>query len=126
VDGDLADSLRAARAAGAALVAAHPHDDGGRHPTRTTRRFWRERDTLGRLVDRFELFNRNELYGWVADAGLPVVANGDFHRLEHLATWKTLLPCPKDERAVVSYLRSDRPAYLTRLDDEPGRAVRAA
>ena len=37
--------------------------------------------------------------------GLAGIATGDFHRPEHLATWKTLLPCAKDERAVVEYLR---------------------
>jgi hypothetical protein len=58
----------------------------------------------------------------VAERGLPVVANGDFHRLEHLLGWKTLLPCAKDEAAIVDYLRSARPAFLTRIDAaEPAR-----
>jgi hypothetical protein len=52
---------------------------------------------------------------WVALAGFPAVASGDFHRSEHLATWKTLLPCEKSEQAVVDYLRSALPAYLTYL-----------
>jgi hypothetical protein len=34
---------------------------------------------------------------------------------------KPLLPCGKDERAVVDYLRSTRPAFLTRIDDVPLR-----
>jgi hypothetical protein len=54
----------------------------------------------------------------VAAAGHATVATGDFHRVEHLATWKTLLPCSKDEPSVVSYLRSERPAYLVRLEPE--------
>jgi hypothetical protein len=41
-----------------------------------------------------------------------VVASGDFHRLEHLSSWKTLLPCLPGERAVVDYLRSPAPAHL--------------
>jgi hypothetical protein len=45
------------------------------------------------------------------------VANGDFHQLEHLYGWKTLLPCAKSEEAVVDYLRSRRPAFLTRVDE---------
>ena len=126
LDRGLAEALRAARAAGAGLVAAHPHDASGVHPSRTTRRFWREREQLATLVDRFELFNRNDLFPWVAEAGLPGVATGDFHQLEHLSTWKTLLPCAKDERAVVAYLRSGRPTYLTRLHDGPSRAALAA
>jgi hypothetical protein len=31
--------------------------------------------------------------------------------------WKTLLPWVKDEAAVVGYLRSARPAFLTRIDE---------
>ena len=76
------------------------------------------RPELAELVDRFELFNRHTLFSWVATAGHPTVATGDFHRLEHLATWKTLLPCAKDEPSVIAYLRSARPAYLVRLEAE--------
>ena len=61
---------------------------------------------------------------WVAEEGLPVVANGDFHEPRHLSGWKTLLPCEKDPDAVVDYLRSPRPAYLTRVEDD--RALRLA
>ncbi len=115
-----------ARADGAAIVAAHPHDAApSAIPSRTTRWFWRSWRTVGGLVDRWELFNRHETFGWVAEAGLPTVASGDFHRHEHLATWKTLLPCEKSEAAVVGYLRSSRPAYITRLG-LPARLDRAA
>jgi 3',5'-nucleoside bisphosphate phosphatase len=119
------EMLRAARAHGAALVAAHPYSaDEASSSARRTARFSVDRERLVPLVDRFELFNRHTLFGWVADAGLPSVANGDFHRLEHLAGWKTMVPCAKDEEAVVDYLRSGRPAYLVRLEDRP--ALRAA
>jgi hypothetical protein len=49
----------------------------------------------------------------VAHEKLAPVASGDFHRREHLASWKTLLPCPKREDIVVEYLRSAGPAYVT-------------
>ena len=116
----LESALAAARAHGAALVAANPSSVAeAATAARHTAAFAARPDELVPLVDRFELFNRDTLFQWVAAARLPVVANGDFHRLEHLATWKTLLPCPKSEEAVVAYLRSVRPAYLVRLDDEP-------
>ena len=109
--------LRAARAHGAALVAAHPYPFAEAATShRRTARFDVDRELLTPLVDRFELFNRETLFGWVSDAGLPTVANGDFHRPEHLGGWKTMLPCAKDEAAVISYLQSKRPAYLVRLD----------
>ena len=112
--------LRAARAHGAALVAAHPYSiETAADSHRRTGLFAAERDAFAPLVDRFELFNRDTLFGWVADAGLPSVANGDFHRVEHLAGWKSMLPCAKEEEAVIDYLRSARPAYLVRLDERP-------
>jgi flavin-dependent dehydrogenase len=123
----LAEAMSAARAAGAAIVAAHPHaPDIHRRSDRATQRFWREWRTLGGLIDRYELFNQREVFSWVANAGLPSIASGDFHRLEHLSSWKTLLPCEKSEAEIVDYLRSSRPAYITRLERETAPAERAA
>ena len=117
VDDGLDRALETARAAGAAIIAAHPFDDEPwPDPSRRTRRFALD-PQLRRLAHRFELFNRTTLFGWVAREGLPFVANGDFHEPSHLGGWKTLLPCEKDPDAVVAYLRSARPAYVTRVDD---------
>jgi hypothetical protein len=119
VDGGIAEAIRTATRAGAAIIAAHPFEgeaDGSRE--RLTRRFARDAALSG-LVHRFELFNRTTLFGWVAEHGLPAVATGDFHRLEHLAGWKTLLPCARNAEAVVAYLRSPLPAYLTRVGERP-------
>ena len=124
MDRGLTEAMSSARAEGAAIVAAHPHGgDVELRPDRATRRFWRDWRLMGGLIDRFELFNQREVFGWVANAGLPSVASGDFHRLEHLATWKTLLPCEKSEAGVVTYLRSSLPAYITRLDRGPSLAA---
>jgi hypothetical protein len=126
--GGLEHALLEARGAGAAVIAAHPH---GRDPdpnlARTTRWFWRNRDRAAGLVDRWELINRQQTFGWIAEFGLPAVATGDFHRLEHLETWKTLLPCAKTEQAVVRYLRSTKTAYVVpwHLRDEPRRRIAA-
>jgi predicted metal-dependent phosphoesterase TrpH len=127
VEEGLEPALRVARARGAALIAAHPYlpDEAADSP-RATATFAVDPDRWAPLVDRFELFNRHTMFPWVAETGLPGVATGDFHVPGHLATWKTLVPCAKDERAVVDYLRSRRPAYLVRLDDEPHELRRAA
>jgi predicted metal-dependent phosphoesterase TrpH len=122
----LETAMSDARQLGAAIVAAHPHSDQHEDPQRSTRRFWREWQMLGGVIDRFELFNQREVFGWVASAGLPAVASGDFHRSEHLSSWKTLIPCEKSEHAVVSYLRSGRPAYITRLERAPSQVSREA
>jgi hypothetical protein len=119
VDDGLEPALGRARDAGAALTAAHPYrrGDGDIPATRPTQRFSRDWRELAPLVDRWELFNRRELFAWVAEHELPAVASGDFHQPEHLFGWKTLLPCAKREDAVAEYLRSGRPAFLTRIDD---------
>ena len=123
----LEPSLRAARAHGAALVAAHPYSPAEAvSALRGTAAFCAEPERWAPLVDRFELFNRTTLFAWVAEAGLPAVACGDFHEPEHLAGWKTLLPCWKHERAVVEYLCSSRPAYLARLEPDAASVRRAA
>jgi hypothetical protein len=124
LDDGIAEAMRTAAEAGAALVAAHPN---GIEPAlgskgRLTKRFSRDAGLRG-LAHRFELFNRTQLFGWVADAGLPAVACGDFHEPRHLAGWKTLLPSRHDEDALVDYLRSPRPVYLTRLDSELSRVA---
>jgi hypothetical protein len=103
-------AVQDARRAGAAIVAAHPHAPG--ENARGTCRWWHERDAPVIRPDRYELVNRRDVFAWVAERNLPCVASGDFHRAEHLKTWKTLLPCERDERAVVDFLRSDRRAYL--------------
>jgi hypothetical protein len=116
-----------ARAQGAALVAAHPYSP----PTRRQasgelQPFATDPGRWAALVDRFELFNRDTVFPWVAEAGLPAVATGDFHVLDHFATWKTMLPCPRDELAVVDYLRSGPPAYMVRVGRAAGSLDRAA
>jgi predicted metal-dependent phosphoesterase TrpH len=123
----LEPALRAARAHGAALVAAHPYElEEARRSIRRTAAFAIDRERFAPLVDRFELFNRETLFRWVAEAGLPAVGCGDFHELEHLGGWKTLLPCAKEERAVVTYLRSPRPAFLVHLDRRAETLTKAA
>ncbi len=108
-------ALETASAAGAAIIAAHPFDDEPcESPERRTRRFACD-PMLRTFAHRFELFNRETLFGWVARSGLPVVASGDFHRPEHLEGWKTMIPCAKDEASILTHLRSRRPVYLTHL-----------
>ena len=116
VDDGIDEAIRTARHHGAAIVAAHPYaQEPSPVASRLTQR-WAHESSLRALADRFELFNRNQLFGWIADEGLPFLATGDVHRPEHLSGWKTLLPCTKDEAAVIDYLRSPRPVYLTRVD----------
>jgi predicted metal-dependent phosphoesterase TrpH len=110
----LEPALERARDLGAAIIAAHPHalheDD---IPGRTTRRWWLDAG-LRSLAHRFELINRRQVFAWVAERDMPAVASGDFHRPEHLTTWKTVLRCERDTGAIVEQLRSREPAMIVR------------
>ena len=106
VDEGIVDALEAANDFGAAVIAAHPYAAGDVTSLWPTRRIACEPETFQPLVHRYELFNRDEVFGWVAEAGLTPIASGDVHRAAHIASWKTLVPCEKDADAVVDYLRS--------------------
>lgn len=116
VSDGLDDGLALAHRAGAAVIAAHPYGVGDPRSTWRGTERWAADGALRELAHRFELINRHDVFSWVADAHLRAVATGDFHRPEHLVTWKTLLPCERERDAVVDYLKSRRPAYLTRLE----------
>ena len=123
----LEQALAEARGAGAALIGAHPYTLAASvGAARTTARFAEEPDWAAEALDRFEICNRHEFFDWVARARLPVVATGDFHRFEHLATWKTLLPSKKSEDAVIDYLRSRRPVSLTLIEPATAGLAEAA
>ena len=118
-------AMAEARAAGAAIIAAHPHSDEiDPTPGRTTRGVYVDPTHMRELVDRYELVNRHDVFAWVARKRLPSVACGDAHLPEHVLTWKTLLPCEQSEAAVVAYLQSAGPAHLTRVD-APAASVTA-
>jgi 3',5'-nucleoside bisphosphate phosphatase len=127
LDDGLDAALIRARAAGALVIGAHPYPlEQARRVPRGTARFAERPVWAAAMAHRLELANRHDLFPWVADRRLPVVACGDFHELEHLHTWKTLVPCAKTEAALLEYLRSPRPVDLTRIDGLPGAGGLAA
>jgi predicted metal-dependent phosphoesterase TrpH len=126
MDAGLVPALEAANDQGAAVVAAHPYAASDWTPMRPTRRLWREREALRGLIHRYELFNRREVFSWVAAENLPPVATGDVHRREHLASWKTLLPCDRDPVAVIAHLRSRGRVLLTPFDPERASELQIA
>jgi predicted metal-dependent phosphoesterase TrpH len=126
VDRGIVNAILGARAEGAAIVGAHPYSSRDWTPLRPTRRLHRELDLFRGIVDRWELANRREIFGWVAEEGLPLVASGDVHRREHIASWKTLLPCPKREEDVIAYLQSPGYAYVMPFAPELAQPERVA
>jgi predicted metal-dependent phosphoesterase TrpH len=126
VDEGIVPALETANDERAALIAAHPYTNGDITPLRSTRRIAHDLETFRSLIHRYELFNRAEVFGWVAEEGLAPVATGDVHRREHLASWKTLLPCEKDAGAVIDYLRSRGRVCLMPIAVEHRQALPAA
>jgi 3',5'-nucleoside bisphosphate phosphatase len=113
VDDGIECALRGARRQGAALIAAHPYTPAvAEAAPRATARFAAEWQTLAPLVDRWELINRRDVFGWVAEVGLPAVATGDAHEPEHVFTWKTMIFCRRERASVLAHLRSAAPTYL--------------
>ena len=84
--------------------------------TRGTAAFAADPERWVPLLDRFELFNRHTLFGWVAEAGLPSVASGDFHVEAHLATWKTLSRARRTSRRSSSTCARAGPRSSSQLD----------
>jgi len=116
VDGGLEAALAEARGLGAALIAVHPYSlEAASESIRGTAWFSQNPERALEVVDRFELFNREERFHWVAERELPFVATGDFHLPDHLFTWKTLLTCERTEAAVIDRLRSSAPCALMRI-----------
>jgi hypothetical protein len=75
VDGGLDSAWHAAREAGAALIAAHPYPlEAARTWHRGTARFAVDPVWAVEMVDRFELYNRDERFDWVAECKLPALA----------------------------------------------------
>jgi predicted metal-dependent phosphoesterase TrpH len=117
LDAGLDAALAEARGQGAVLVGAHPYTlAASADAPRATARLAEDPVWAAEAVDRLEICNRHDFFDWVARARLPVVATGDFHRHEHLATWKTLLPVERREEAVLAYLRSPGPVSLTAIE----------
>lgn len=115
--------LREIRRRGAVSVACHPHE--------TTEWFantfylWNRRRRLAPYIDRWEVACRWDLFPAVSREKLPSIANGDFHREEHLHAWKTIVHAARDAGSVLAVLKSHDPLAFTQLLPETTRAVSA-
>jgi hypothetical protein len=51
----------------------------------------------------------------IAFSRREIAGCGDLHCAERFPGWTTLVPCEHNAAALVDYLRSPRPVFLTRL-----------
>jgi hypothetical protein len=110
-DASWQEIFREARRQGALVVACHPHYTD--HEIHDTLYFWNHRQKYAPFFDAWEVANRNDLFSVVSLCNYPILANGDFHKAQHLYSWKTLLPCKKDEEAVKECIRDNRGVAIT-------------
>ena len=143
VDDGIAEAMRTAAKAGAAIVAAHPNSAQDRRSARAESPVAQPLERRSQRV-RSVRERRSGSRAMPGSARSPTASSsstgrsssagsrpppcrrsraGDFHTPKHLLGWKTLLPSLHDEGAVVDYLRSPRPVYLARLDAELSRVA---
>jgi predicted metal-dependent phosphoesterase TrpH len=103
--------FREARGQGALVVACHPHHTD--HEIHDTLYFWNHRQKFASYFDAWEVANRTDLFSVVSLSNYPILANGDFHKANHLYSWKTLLPCLKNVDAVKECIRDNRGVAIT-------------
>jgi hypothetical protein len=75
--------------------------------------FWNNRQKFSQQFDAWEVANRTDLFSVVSLSNFPILANGDFHKAQHLYSWKTLLPCEKSVEAVKACIRDNRGVAIT-------------
>ncbi len=105
------DILGEGRRQGALVIACHPHYTD--HEVHDTLYFWNNRQKFSRHFDAWEVANRSDLFSVVSLNNYPILANGDFHKAQHLYSWKTLLPCEKEVEAIKACIRDNRGVAIT-------------
>jgi hypothetical protein len=103
--------FREARGQDALVVACHPHRTD--HEIHDTLYFWNHRQKFASYFDAWEVANRTDLFSVVSLSNYPILANSDFHKAQHLYSWKTLLPCMKNVEAVKECIRDNRGVAIT-------------
>jgi len=92
-----------AREQDALTIAAHPCRKEGGWSEKSP--LWREREKYGRIIDAWEAANRREIYAEVILSGYKFVGCSDFHKPEHIYSWKTLLYAEKNVESVKEAIR---------------------
>jgi predicted metal-dependent phosphoesterase TrpH len=107
------DILKEIRRQGAISVACHPHHRTTRRVEISTCYLWDHRQELSSLVDVWEAANRDDLFSVTSLKHYPYVANSDFHKGNHLHSWKTLIRARKDWPSISAALKSNVDIAIT-------------
>lgn len=84
---------------GGITIACHPHQRGP-NGDMYSKYLWDNHEKFAQLFDAWEVANRDDLFNVIGLKKFNHVANSDFHQLQHLYSWKTLLFCEKNIEAI--------------------------
>jgi UDP-N-acetylglucosamine:LPS N-acetylglucosamine transferase len=115
---DLPPTISEIHAQGGLAIASHPHimkSEWGKN----TLFLWENQEVFAPLIDAWEIANRNNIFTPVGLKRLAFLANSDFHKPKHIASWKTLLHCEKDPEAIKECIRKNERVAITLYRDTP-------
>jgi len=101
----------------ALVIAAHPcrklDEDGSMSI------LWENHEEYEKLIDAWEIANRDELYSALGPTGYRFVACSDLHKPEHIYSWKTLVYAEKNVESFKKAVKAGKTAihfYDSRFD----------
>ncbi len=101
---DIPDICRAIRASGGLAIAAHPVST--RRWEKQTFHLWDRRHELKNEFDAWEVASGPHLFPEVLHSGLPMIANSDLHLPKQVSSWKTVLRCERNPKAILAAIRN--------------------
>ncbi len=107
--------IERARDQNALTIAAHP-DRKKIDKEHHSWYLWINQDKFKDLFDAWEIANRDDLFNAIGVRKFNYVANSDFHEVEHIYSWKTLLRAERNIEDVKEAIRknTDVALYLLR------------
>lgn len=101
-----------ARRQEALVVACHPHHTA-KKKNKDTLFLWNNRKRYARFVDAWEIANRDDVFNVISLKKYPYIANSDFHKHQHIYSWKSLLDCDKEVEQIKQCIRLNRGVSIT-------------
>jgi len=114
---DIAEMSTQVRAAGGIIIAAHPVST--RKLEKQTFHLWDRRTELADKVDAWEVASGPFWFDEVEKAGLPLIANSDFHSPKNMTSWKSLLSCEKRQEVILESIRKQKMEFKFYFEEKP-------
>lgn len=96
----------------ALIIACHPHHSSELMAIDTLY-LWTHREKYAPFIDAWEIANRDDVFNVISLKKYPYIAGSDFHRARHLYSWKTMLNCEKEIKAIKKCIRYNRGVAIT-------------